>query len=194
MALFSKAELKSRAQASSRTMTKSAKTILLEDSLSFSEAKKYDIFLSHSSMDAEMIYALREEINEMGFTVYIDWLEDPNLDRTNVNRKTADTLRKRMNNCRSLFYAVSINSFGSKWMPWELGYFDGIKNKVALLPIVEQQTTTNEFKGQEYLSLYPYITKDYPKGGSNKTLWVRKDEVNYILFSSWLTNNVQFTI
>lgn len=192
MALFSKAELQSRAQTRSRKMAKSARTILLEESLSFSEAKKYDIFLSHSSMDAEIICALKEEINEMGYSVYIDWLEDPNLDRSNVNRKTAETLRKRMNSCRSLFYAVSINSAGSKWMPWELGYFDGTKDKVALLPIVDLQTTSNVFKGQEYLSLYPYITKDYSNG--NLTLCVRKDEVNYILFSSWLNHNIKFTI
>ena len=41
-------------------------------------------------------------------------------------------------------------------MPWELGYFDGFKpGFVCILPLVQQYDS--EFKGHEYLGLYPTI-------------------------------------
>ena len=43
-------------------------------------------------------------------------------------------------------------------MPWELGYFDGFKPRhVWILPLVAE--SDSEFKGQEYLGLYPPIEK-----------------------------------
>ncbi len=39
-------------------------------------------------------------------------------------------------------------------MPWELGYFDGLRRgHVGILPIV--QSPSAGFNGQEYLGLYP---------------------------------------
>jgi hypothetical protein len=41
-------------------------------------------------------------------------------------------------------------------MPWELGYFDGFKpGYVWILPLVMDYDS--EFKGQEYLGLYPTV-------------------------------------
>ncbi len=41
-------------------------------------------------------------------------------------------------------------------MPWELGYFDGLKDgNVGIFPIVQSENGTI-FAGQEYLRLYPY--------------------------------------
>ena len=42
-------------------------------------------------------------------------------------------------------------------MPWELGYFDGIRGKVAVCPI----TYSSSFEGREYLGLYPIMEKDF---------------------------------
>ena len=61
-----------------------------------------------------------------------------------------------MRRSQSLIYATSTASSHSKWMPWELGYFDGFRpGFVAILPLV--QSTGDDFAGQEYLGLYPYI-------------------------------------
>lgn len=49
------------------------------------------------------------------------------MSRNQVSKETANTLRNRMRQFKSLLYAVSNNSLNSKLMPWELGYFDGIK-------------------------------------------------------------------
>lgn len=44
---------------------------------------------------------------------------------------------------------------GSRWMPWELGFFDGFRTAVAVLPVAKNSSET--FCGQEFLGLYPYI-------------------------------------
>lgn len=132
--------------------------ILKEEFDNFDSAKTYDIFLSHSYADAGIVLGAAEILRDVGYTVYIDWIEDAHLDRKNVTKAVADLIRKRMRACKWLFFATSDSSPDSKWMPWELGYFDGYKpNCVAILPLMKNRSTN--FKGQEYLSLYPIITK-----------------------------------
>ena len=115
----------------------------------------------------------------------MDWIEDAQLNRSKVDKGTAETLRNRMDNCNSLFYVASGNSALSKWMPWELGYFDALKKKVAILPILESDSVTNVYNGQEYLGLYPYVAKDKTKEGS-MALWIHETEKTYVSFSEWL--------
>lgn len=130
----------------------------MEDASAFSASKQYDIFLSHSYDDAEIILGIKKLIEALGLTVYVDWIDDAKLDRSKVTRKTAAVLRARMRNCSSLIYAHSSNSSDSVWMPWEVGYFDGFKPKqIWILPVVAE--SDSEFKGQEYLGLYPTVDK-----------------------------------
>jgi hypothetical protein len=57
-----------------------------------------------------------------------------------------------------LVYVHSANAAHSVWMPWELGYFDAFKpSHVWILPLVAE--SDSEFKGQEYLGLYPPLEK-----------------------------------
>jgi len=115
--------------------------------------QRYDIFLSHAFEDAELITGVKILIERQGLTVYVDWIEDSQADRGNVTAKTADLLRERMKHCNFLVFATSKASPQSKWMPWELGYFDGLHpNQVGILPIVETQG--GAFSGQEYIGLY----------------------------------------
>lgn len=149
----------------------------------------YDVFLSHSSLDAEIILGLKMVLESLGLSVYIDWLDDPQLSRDCVNKKTAATIKSRMDVCGAMLYAVSSNALSSKWMPWELGYFDGLKQgQVGILPISTPPTDT-DFKGYEYLALYPVFevrqdgnelglfTTEYVEGdpnlelGLNLTVW-----------------------
>ena len=118
----------------------------------------FDIFLSHSSKDKILILGIKKFIEDSGYSVYIDWVDDPELDRTNVNKHTAEQLRKRMKQSKFLVYVDSDNAKSSKWMPWELGYFDGYNSeKLGILVI---RNKSNEiYKGQEYLDLYPTIEK-----------------------------------
>jgi hypothetical protein len=155
-----------------RERNKTAGEILIEDSARVSKADShYDVFLSHSFKDALAILGIKRMMESFGLSVYVDWLEDPNLDRSNVNVTTARVLRERMDQSFSLVYAHSGNSGESSWMPWELGYFDGRRPKfVWILPIVELYNS--EFARQEYLCLYPIIEViDIPSHlGSGRTL------------------------
>lgn len=122
---------------------------------SFSPYKTYDIFLSHAFLDAQEIYGLKIILEEAGFTVYVDWYEDSHLERGKVTKETAEVIRKRMQSCKTLIFAITENSEDSKWMLWELGYFDGLKDKVAILGLTEN--SEDSFQGQEFLELYPFV-------------------------------------
>ena len=157
MAYIRISEARAAAQAA-LPIQKRAGQVLSEQARAFDAALSYDIFLSHSSEDAEIIYGVKRMIEALGLTVYVDWVEDPQLDRSKVTAKTAAVLRARMRTCTSLVYAHSANSSSSSWMPWELGYFDGFRpQKVWILPLVSNYDS--EFKEQEYLGLYPPVEK-----------------------------------
>lgn len=119
---------------------------------------QFDIFLSHSFKDKKYIQGLYMELTSIGYSVYVDWIIDDDLQRTNVSKATVNKIRLRMKQSTSLIYATSENASTSKWMPWELGFMDGNTNKkCAILPITEYEDST--FNGQEFLSVYPKIGK-----------------------------------
>lgn len=192
MALYTRASLKQEGQRFAASLRKSSLEILHESYESFSEYKTYDIFMSHSILNGDEIIALKKDIEGMGFSVYVDWIEDPHLDRSKVTKQNAEVLRIRMNCCRSLFFATSEVSPSSKWMPWELGYFDGKKEKAAILPVLEVARTTENYQGQEYLGLYPYVTKAREQKTNKETLWIHEDENTYVSFSRWLEGTKPF--
>lgn len=146
----------------------------------------YDIFLSHSISDSAKIAGLKLIMEDMGYKVYVDWIDDPALNRATVNRETALQLQKRMQQSTSLIYAFSENSPNSKWMPWELGYFDGNKGLVAILPI--SSGIQGGFSGTEYLSIYPYIDIETLLGTQMEVLWVNESVSKYVQFDEWLIN------
>lgn len=130
-------EARAAARSALSSLQKSAGRVLTEEAQAFSTANRYDIFLSHSYDDAEMIYGVKKTIEAAGLNVYVDWIDDAKLDRSKVTVATAALLRERMKTCASMVYAHSANSPHSVWMPWELGYFDGFKPEhVWILPLV----------------------------------------------------------
>jgi len=140
---------------------------VLAEAASSESLGRFDIFLSHAYADKAVVLGIHALLTQTGFTVYVDWIHDRQLDRSTVSPATAEVLRKRMRQCNSLFYVTTTNAGNSKWMPWECGYFDGFDSKpignliqhghVAILPVVQEGQTT--FTGQEYLGLYPLAEK-----------------------------------
>lgn len=145
----------------------------------------FDIFLSHSYMDKPVITGLHLELTNMGFTVYVDWMIDRGLDRERVDKATAQKIRTRMKQSKSLSYAASENAAHSKWMPWELGYKDGENEKCSILPVSKESSRESEFPRQEYLGLYPYLTKDQQYSGRLQ-LRVNHDNGTTQAFDDWL--------
>lgn len=158
MAYLRISEARAAGQAARLRVSKAASQILTEDARRFSPTSHYDVFLSHAYQDADAIHGVRSIMESLGLTVYVDWIDDDALDRTRVTSKTAQVLRERMKTSSCLVYAHSANASQSVWMPWELGYFDALKpHHVWILPLVSESDT--EFKGQEYLGLYPPLEK-----------------------------------
>jgi hypothetical protein len=128
----------------------------LREAASSPIATKYDFFLSHTREDATAINGIKGWIQAEGHSVYVYWAEGDAT--TRVDAKTAAILRTRMDNCKALIYASSDASPDSKWMPWELGYFDGsTPNRIAIMPLTVPSPTP--FNGQEYLGLYPNLER-----------------------------------
>lgn len=145
--------------------------------------RRYDIFLSHSIHDAELVLGAKQLLEEKGKTVYVDWIDDPLLHRSRVCAETARVLRLRMQHCASLVYTHSTNSGQSKWMPWELGYFDGHNGNVAIFPILKDWENT--FVGQEYLGIYPCIEIDNPGREEAGGVWLYKSQREFMALSRW---------
>ena len=160
MALFQENFLRAVAKEETRYFNSISEEILTESKIS---TTRFDIFLSHSFLDKEIIKGIFITLSKRGYRVYVDWIVDPHLNRSDVDKKTADLIRKRMKQSKSLIYATSVNANVSKWMPWEIGFMDGYTpHRCAILPV--SQVQKEDYKGKEYLSLYPYLKKDL-------TLW-----------------------
>lgn len=163
---------------------KSAEQLLRKSVQEEEQKDKFDIFLSHSIKDARIVFGTVSILEKYGLSVYVDWIADPKLDRSKVNVKTAKTLKLRMKQSRSLVYLHSVNSSTSRWMPWELGYYDGFKGQCAILPLTK--TKMNEYRGEEFLGLYPYISFEEPKSSNEPIPWVNESSDVYVSLRNFL--------
>jgi len=167
------------------------KSILLESSVNFNNGKRnFDIFLSHSFSDKNLVLGLKTKLESYNYSVYVDWIDDYSMDRTNVTAFNVYWIKQRMRASKCLLYATSSNSSNSKWMPWETGYMDAFTGKVAIAPVVT--THRNIYNGIEYLGSYPYLEEETIRDTSRKILWVtdQKDRLLYAQFDSWLKDGI----
>jgi hypothetical protein len=173
MAFFTKSEAKVAAGTRRQRLAKSASQILGESSRSEMGQMVFDVFLSHSINDANLVLGVMVLLERQGLSVYVDWITDSELDRTNVTKETAARLRDRMQHSKSLLYIASENASTSKWMPWELGYFDGLRmGGVAILPLLDD--ADDPFPEQEYLNLYPIVDKDIDPSSNSEAVFVEE--------------------
>jgi hypothetical protein len=193
MALITFSDIRGRAQSKQRyakaLMEKTASAVLEEQARSYPMGKKFSVFLSHSYRDAHLddtdILNLKAYLEEFGLTVYVDWIIDWDLPRDAVNVQTANRLRIRMRNSDTLFFVTSQNSSDSKWMPWELGYMDGLGKPIAIMPITNQEDR-DWYLGQEYLQLYPYADIAEIGNSNQLTIWINEDEDTYVRYDKWV--------
>jgi hypothetical protein len=179
MALLTKDEVRQAAKGRlQKSYSTSASQVLREAVRASTTEKQFDVFLSHASEDSELVLGVREILVQIGLTVYVDWIDDAYLDRSSVTAENADILRRRMSVSKSMIFLTTKNSASSKWMPWELGYFDGIRSGfIGILPVIDSPTGT--FSGQEYLGLYPIVEKLPLVGGGTKFCVVERMRKGY---------------
>lgn len=127
------------------------------------------LFLSHSHSDlqaagqaagADILKSIIDMLSDLNVRVYIDSL-DPTMPSA-TNAITAANLRQRIRQCQKFVVVATENALSSRWVPWELGYADGLNdmNRIAVLPLVNSQTTT--WPQSEYFGLYSRIEADAP--------------------------------
>lgn len=182
MAYLTETEVRARASRVTQRMQKSAHRVLTEDRAPASQT--FDVFLSHSSAEPEdILLGIKAILEDLGLKIYVDKYSDPQLSPDSVTVKTADILRLRMRQSHSLLYVYSQHSTRSRWMPWELGFFDGHNGRVGVLPITRAQEEA--FKGEEYLNLYPHVDRVATKGGEEK-LWINRSTSEYARLYEWI--------
>lgn len=181
-----------RKAASSERLTKAyamdSAAILKESLKDAKSAESFDVFLCHSINDAELVHGAKRILEERGLSVYVDWMVDPQMNRSSVSAETARILRSRLDKSKSLLYLYSNNSTRSRWMPWELGYFDGSNGTVGVLPIVPTSGQL-DFSKEEYLGLYPKIEFSDASIFVNRTIDApvpATDKTNYRSFKQWV--------
>lgn len=137
------------------------------------QMKKYDLFLSHSSFDSELLLSLKSILNHCHVNVYVDWVSDRNaLKRELTNANTAKTIIERLKSSKALLYIHTEASQNSKWAPWELGFFHALKRKICIY-------NPNNIEKAPYLDIYPTTVLEEGK------LFVETED-GRILIEKWI--------
>lgn len=182
MALLTEAQVLRRAdQEIARKRTTVSK--MLTETVSLEAT--FDVFLSHSSAEPEkLLLGVKGYLEDEGLAVYVDKYTDPQLALGEITPETAELLRMRMRKSATLLYIHSRHSKISRWMPWELGYSDGVHGRVGILPVA--QVSTDAFHGEEYLGLYPYVDQAHVTGTENLVFFINRNQSTYARLRPWL--------
>ena len=98
---------------SARGMTRfAANAEMLKEARAFTPTKAYDVFISHRTSDAELVWGLKAVIEAEGLSTYVYFAENPAALTQPVTRETADRLREKMRSSRSLVYADTPRRYG----------------------------------------------------------------------------------
>ena len=157
MALISESEVRNFVPKRTQLFESSAIRLKRAAVKTFTSTDSYDVFLSHAFKDAELVEGIKLFLESKGLSVYVDWIENPELDRSKVSPGTAAVLREAMRHSKTLIYAASVHAAASQWMPWELGFSDALHGRVTILPLAPANQLIQAYKGQEYLGIYPYV-------------------------------------
>ena len=121
-------------------------------------AQKTTVFISHKHDDLDDLKGLLGFLElRYGVKVYID-SQDPTMP-TKTSGETAMNIRQRIKQCDKFILLATNGAIESKWCNWELGYGDAQKfdKSLALLPMKPKGAYDSQYKGSEYMSIYPHI-------------------------------------
>jgi hypothetical protein len=187
MAYLTESEVQARASRVTQSMRKTASDVLTEERAGVHDV--FDVFLSHSSAEPEnILLGIKALLQDAGLKVYVDKYSDPQLSPDKVTPETAAILRARMRQSQTLLYVYSQHSMKSRWMPWEIGFFDGHKGRVGIVPVTRSQE--EDFKGEEYLNLYPYVDQVKDNQGVER-LWINRAHHEYAPLYGWIKGIAQ---
>ena len=141
----------------------------LKETRTFSAKSAYDtkttVFLSHKHEDLEEIKeaaGVIEFLEDLGVKVYIDSMDNKMPGQT--SGETAARIKEMIEYCDKFILLATAKAIESFWCNWELGIGDvhKFKRHIAILPVKEKGEYNFQYKGNEYLQIYPHI--DYEDG------------------------------
>ncbi len=135
---------------------------------------KTTVFISHKHSELEDLMGLVGFLeNEYDVKAYID-SQDPFMPN-NTSGETARRIKKKITRCNKFILLATNGAVESKWCNWELGFGDAKKfqDNIALFPMKPEGTSDLFYRGNEYISIYPYIVeREYGDRYSNGELIV----------------------
>lgn len=112
------------------------------------------VFVSHSSLDKDIVLQVVNMLHATGLRCYVDWLDAGLPNPPDVG--TAAQLKAKIEECDRFLVVSTLNSDGSVWVPWELGLADGRVDtaNIAVLRVGAQPTAGEE---NLFMSLYNVV-------------------------------------
>lgn len=121
--------------------------------------RKTTVFISHSHDDLNDLKGILGFLQKnYGVKVYID-SQDPTMPKT-TSAETALNIKQRIEQCDKFILLATNKAIESNWCNWELGFGDAqrFKKHIALFPLKPKESSNNDYKGSEYMKIYPYIS------------------------------------
>lgn len=157
------------------------------------------VFVSHKHSDLEdreEMKGILELLQDLGAKVYIDSMDKKLPEET--SGETALRIKEVIKHSKKFILVATKKAIESYWCNWELGIGDTHKyiENIAIIPIKEIGERDSQYKGNEYLQIYPVIefreaftnrTGDYFVEGYYVCKPENKQGVRYIsLLKKWL--------
>lgn len=115
-----------------------------------------NVFVSHKHEDLEVLGEVIGFLEQKyGVKVYIDSRDSsmPGI----TSGETAIRIKNRIDSCDKFVLLATDKAIESKWCNWELGYGDAKKYEGRDIALLSMRDTTGDYKGNEYLEIYPHI-------------------------------------
>ena len=136
----------------------------IRETRTFSKSKteyKPTVFISHKHSDLEdqkEVKGILEIFENLGAKVYIDSMDNKMPEET--SGETALRIKEVIKYTKKFVLVASEKAIESYWCNWELGIGDTYKyiDNIAIIPIKEKGEYDSQYKGNEYLQIYPTIS------------------------------------
>ena len=126
---------------------------------SFKKQTQYKptVFISYKHSDLEDLQGVIGVLEKHGAKIYIDSMDNKMPEQT--SGETAQRIKEVIKFCKKFILLATDDAIESYWCNWELGIGDTHRyiENIAILPIKEKGTYDSNYKGNEYLQIYPRI-------------------------------------
>ena len=78
------------------------------------------VFISHQKKDADTARVIADYLQDSGIDVYFDQY-DLSINRSDP-QSVVNSIKRGIENSTHMLVLFSSNTFGSMWIPWEIGY------------------------------------------------------------------------